>query len=109
MNTAERVIHYGNLEPEAAKTRPDDPPKSWPEHGAVMFDNVELKYRPDLPAVLKGTSFAIRAGENVGIVGRTGAGSAWPSCAHSFARTGSDRLSLPVCRVLASPGYLPYG
>ena len=33
-----------------------------------------LKYRPELPAVIKGLSMSIRPGEKVGIVGRTGAG-----------------------------------
>ena len=33
-----------------------------------------LKYREGLPLVLKDLSFAIEAGQKVGIVGRTGAG-----------------------------------
>ncbi|KAG8924864.1 hypothetical protein FRC02_010146 [Tulasnella sp. 418] len=33
-----------------------------------------MSYRPGLPLVLKGLSFNIKAGEHVGIVGRTGAG-----------------------------------
>ena len=36
--------------------------------------DVQLRYRPDLPAVLNGLSFSIEAGEKVGIIGRTGAG-----------------------------------
>ena len=36
--------------------------------------SVVLKYRPELPDVLKGLSISIRSGEKIGIVGRTGAG-----------------------------------
>ena len=36
--------------------------------------NVNFRYRPELPIVLKGISINIRGGEKVGIVGRTGAG-----------------------------------
>ena len=35
---------------------------------------IYLKYREGLPLVLKDLSFAIEAGQKVGIVGRTGAG-----------------------------------
>lgn len=33
-----------------------------------------MRYRPELPLVLKDISFNINEGERVGIVGRTGAG-----------------------------------
>lgn len=46
----------------------------WPTQGAIEFENVELKYRSELPLVLKGISFQIHTGEKVGIIGRTGAG-----------------------------------
>ena len=71
MNTTERVIHYTNLDSEAATHTKDDPPVEWPAKGEVVFDNVVLKYREELPPVLKGTTFSIMAGEKVGIVGRT--------------------------------------
>jgi ABC-type cobalamin/Fe3+-siderophores transport system ATPase subunit len=35
---------------------------------------VHLRYRPELPLVLKGLSFEIKPGEKVGVIGRTGAG-----------------------------------
>eukprot|EP00929_Paragymnodinium_shiwhaense_P071004 TRINITY_DN36074_c0_g1_i1.p1 TRINITY_DN36074_c0_g1~~TRINITY_DN36074_c0_g1_i1.p1 ORF type:complete len:1316 (-),score=242.54 TRINITY_DN36074_c0_g1_i1:101-3652(-) len=47
---------------------------SWPDKGRVVFDDVELVYRPGLPAALKGVSFDIPGGSRVGVVGRTGAG-----------------------------------
>jgi ATP-binding cassette subfamily C (CFTR/MRP) protein 1 len=70
MNTAERVAFYSHLTPEGAITTPDDPPASWPDHGVIEFKDVRLRYREGLPEVLKGVSFATRAGEKVGIVGR---------------------------------------
>ena len=50
-------------------TRPN-----WPESGRVEFRDVLMRYRPDTETVLNGLSFSIKAGEKVGIVGRTGAG-----------------------------------
>lgn len=35
---------------------------------------MKARYRSDLPDVLKGMNLKIKAGEKVGIVGRTGAG-----------------------------------
>ncbi|KAH8086808.1 multidrug resistance-associated ABC transporter [Filobasidium floriforme] len=74
MNTAERVLHYIDLEHEAAPSLGCDPPSNWPQNGHVIFDNVQMRYRPDLPLVLKGLTFQAQPGEKVGIVGRTGAG-----------------------------------
>ncbi|KAG6849131.1 hypothetical protein H0H93_011041, partial [Arthromyces matolae] len=74
MNAVERVLHYTELSPEAAAVTPDDPPPSWPSRGEISFQNVNLAYRHGLPLVLKDVSFKIRAGEKIGIVGRTGAG-----------------------------------
>lgn len=50
------------------------PPQGWPAAGEVKFEGVSLRYRPELPPVLRDLSFTVRAGEKVGIVGRTGAG-----------------------------------
>jgi subfamily B ATP-binding cassette protein HlyB/CyaB len=42
--------------------------------GAITFENVAFRYRPDAPDVIRGVSLDIRAGEVVGIVGRSGSG-----------------------------------
>ncbi|KAE9379682.1 putative ABC transporter [Stipitochalara longipes BDJ] len=74
MNSTERLHYYGEcLEQEAplhiGKVRP-----SWPENGEIVFSDVQMRYRPGLPLVLKGMSIHIKPGEHIGIVGRTGAG-----------------------------------
>ena len=42
--------------------------------GKVSFENFSVKYRPNLPNVLKNIDLQIKGGEKLGIVGRTGAG-----------------------------------
>jgi len=76
MVSVERIRQYvDHLEPEAPTHVPDaDPPPGWPTSGEVVFRDVQLRYRPDLPLVLKGLSLTLRAREKVGVVGRTGAG-----------------------------------
>jgi ABC-type multidrug transport system fused ATPase/permease subunit len=49
-------------------------PTEWPTAGRIEIKDLELCYRPELPPVLKGISLDIKAGEKIGIVGRTGAG-----------------------------------
>jgi len=46
----------------------------WPESGRVEFVGVRLRYGVDLPCVLDGVTFDVRANEKVGVVGRTGSG-----------------------------------
>lgn len=50
------------------------PPQSWPSEGVVSFENVVLKYRPELDPALEDLTFKTRPRERVGIVGRTGSG-----------------------------------
>ncbi|WIA43760.1 hypothetical protein OEZ86_010184 [Tetradesmus obliquus] len=42
--------------------------------GRIEFSDVNLRYRPGLPLVLRGLSFKVEPGWKVGVVGRTGAG-----------------------------------
>jgi len=48
--------------------------KNWPSAGAVEIKDLRLRYRPTTDVVLKGLNVTIKAGEKVGVVGRTGAG-----------------------------------
>ncbi|KAJ3308764.1 hypothetical protein HDV04_000823 [Boothiomyces sp. JEL0838] len=102
MNSAERMIYYtDSLASERARTieasaeaeqklpigdAPHSPSTgkdnielrqrtpSWPEHGHIQVRNLQFRYLPHLPLVLKTISFDIQPGQKVGIVGRTGAG-----------------------------------
>ncbi|BEI91781.1 uncharacterized protein CcaverHIS019_0406010 [Cutaneotrichosporon cavernicola] len=73
---AERIMYYANnLEQEPPHEVPDHKPDaSWPAQGEISFDNVVMKYRPELPDVLKGLTIHVKPSEKIGIVGRTGAG-----------------------------------
>merc|ERR1719253_1180660 len=97
MNSVERVVHYTeNIPQEAARTADElkhekkSPPmsaralsdgrqvlypsKQWPEKGVITLRNLEMRYRPETPLVLKGLDISIGAGERIGVVGRTGSG-----------------------------------
>jgi subfamily B ATP-binding cassette protein HlyB/CyaB len=45
-----------------------------PIKGRILFDDVVFRYRPDTPEVLRGISLDIKAGDVIGIVGRSGSG-----------------------------------
>ena len=79
MVSVERISEYTELETEEStgaivKGGPKKPPSGWPPAGAISFERLEMRYRPSLPLVLKGISFDVKAGEKVGICGRTGSG-----------------------------------
>ncbi|KFB46275.1 AGAP004603-PA-like protein [Anopheles sinensis] len=76
MVSVERVNEYTNLpsEPPLETAPKHRPQRNWPEHGAIRFINVDLRYSEDGERVLKDLNFVIRPNEKVGIVGRTGAG-----------------------------------
>ncbi|EGZ18265.1 hypothetical protein PHYSODRAFT_501549 [Phytophthora sojae] len=77
MTCFERIAHYGSLNEEGhdrAASNQKSLPEDWPRTGAVVFENVSMRYRDDLPLVLKGVSFSVASGEKVGICGRTGSG-----------------------------------
>lgn len=52
----------------------DEVSELWPAVAGLMMNNFSLRYRQELPLVLKNVDFSIKSGERIGIVGRTGAG-----------------------------------
>lgn len=76
MNSVERLHELAHSLPqEAEQFIPEAaPPKDWPFEGTVNFQKAALKYRQDLPLVLKELDLNIKGGERLGICGRTGAG-----------------------------------
>ncbi|XP_022093816.1 ATP-binding cassette sub-family C member 9-like isoform X2 [Acanthaster planci] len=72
MNAVERVKHYTTLTTESYEGM--EPPFHWPTRGAVSIENISVRYGEELDPVLKDVTVHIRAGEKVGICGRTGSG-----------------------------------
>ncbi|RKP37855.1 ABC transporter [Dimargaris cristalligena] len=76
MNAVERLEHYiENLDQEAPAVVADHtPPPEWPMKGVIEMKYLVLRYRPELPPVLRNVTFGTNVQEKIGIVGRTGAG-----------------------------------
>ncbi|XP_078695256.1 ATP-binding cassette sub-family C member 4-like [Branchiostoma floridae x Branchiostoma belcheri] len=74
MTSAERVVTYTKLEPEAPLETSTKPPRDWPQHGRIELEAASFSYSEDGPDILKNLCFRIRKQEKIGIVGRTGAG-----------------------------------
>uniref|UniRef100_A0A667ZMP7 ATP-binding cassette, sub-family C (CFTR/MRP), member 12 n=1 Tax=Myripristis murdjan TaxID=586833 RepID=A0A667ZMP7_9TELE len=49
-------------------------PDHWPQHGAITFQDYQMRYRENTPIVLDKLQLHIGATEKLGIVGRTGSG-----------------------------------
>jgi len=84
--------------------------------GNIEFKDLTFRYPDGGPDVLKNISFSIKAGENVGIVGRTGAGKT--TLVDLILRTynvpdntvfldGYDINTLPITKVRQSCAYVP--
>jgi len=74
-----RVHEISNLPPEEETASVVCVPAlhekgSWPREGSIKFENVQMRYKPNLEPALKGVSFSVPAGQRVGICGRTGSG-----------------------------------
>jgi ABC-type multidrug transport system fused ATPase/permease subunit len=73
-NSLERIQSYLEIEKEAAPSEGGIPPAYWPASGNLHVKDLTARYSTDGPIVLNKLSFEIKAGERVGIVGRTGSG-----------------------------------
>nr|GAT50560.1 ABC bile acid [Mycena chlorophos] len=78
LNSVERVVEYLKLPKEpSASIEGHRPPAYWPSASSdelVQVENLVVKYSPELPSVIHGISFKLKAGERVGLIGRTGSG-----------------------------------
>jgi len=79
MNAVERLVEYDAEPEEAPAVLPVSalcpaPPRGWPSLGALSVSRLAVRYRPDLPPVLRGVSFEVPGGRKCGVVGRTGCG-----------------------------------
>ncbi|RXW21499.1 hypothetical protein EST38_g4368 [Candolleomyces aberdarensis] len=73
-NSMERIAAYLEIEQEPKPTESGKPPASWPTSGDLRVENLTARYSKAGPAVLHDLTFDIRAGERIGVVGRTGSG-----------------------------------
>lgn len=71
MTSVERCIEYTNLNQENQTGTHVD---NWPKSGEIVYKQVELKYNGEKIPVLKNINITVRPKQNIGIVGRTGAG-----------------------------------
>lgn len=74
MVSVERLKQLINIPSEAAWVIKDCLPPTWPTHGNIVLKDVQVRYRPNTPLVLKGLTLDIKGGEKIGVVGRTGSG-----------------------------------
>nr|AJD79132.1 ABCC3 [Pectinophora gossypiella] len=75
LTSVERVLEYTNIEnePNLFEGQISTPP-TWPSEGRIVFQDVNMRYAPEEPPVLKNLNLTFDSGWKVGIVGRTGAG-----------------------------------
>ncbi|KAF5202715.1 ABC transporter ATP-binding protein/permease VMR1 [Thalictrum thalictroides] len=75
MVSVERIKQFINIPTEASwKIEDTRPQPGWPTHGDVHLKDLQVRYRPNTPLILKGLTLSIQGGEKIGVVGRTGSG-----------------------------------
>ncbi|KAH6759642.1 multidrug resistance-associated protein 14 [Perilla frutescens var. frutescens] len=73
--SVERLHQYMHIPSEAPEVIQESrPPTTWPSEGKVEIQDLQIRYRPDAPLVLRGISCTFEGGHKIGIVGRTGSG-----------------------------------
>ncbi|GMN63550.1 hypothetical protein TIFTF001_032620 [Ficus carica] len=73
--SVERMLQYTNIPSEPPlvieSNRPDS---SWPSRGEIKIRDLQVRYAPHMPLVLRGLTCTVPGGMKTGIVGRTGSG-----------------------------------
>ncbi|KAI9059804.1 multidrug resistance-associated ABC transporter [Trametes sanguinea] len=90
----ERIQQYVTIEQEPLPTTDGMPPAYWPASGSLRVEKLSARYTADGPRVLHEISFDVKAGERVGIVGRTG--------------SGKSSLTLALLRLIFTEGKVYY-
>ncbi|XP_042488176.1 ABC transporter C family member 3-like [Macadamia integrifolia] len=73
--SVERILQYTCIPNESPLlVEEDKPDHEWPSHGKVDIVNLQVRYAPHLPIVLRGLTCTFLGGKKIGIVGRTGSG-----------------------------------
>lgn len=92
--SVERVVEMIQLEQEPPGHI--DPPAWWPSYsGDIVWENVTIRYAPNMDPALQDVSVRIPAGSNTAIVGRTGSGKS--TFALALLATGKSKL-LILCK-----------
>ena len=71
MVSAERVLSYGELEPEGSlETDPPSskPPSDWPSEGHLEIKDLSYRHSPEGPLVLKNITCTVKSGEKVKMI-----------------------------------------
>lgn len=75
ITSVERIVHYAYSIPSEPVQRPNTAlSRTWPQFGGIVIENLSARYREGLPPVLKNINLRIRAGERIGVCGRSGSG-----------------------------------
>ena len=69
----ERIREYETIDQED-EWEINDVPSNWPKNAELTVENVDAKYRENLPNCLENLSLQLSPGEKLGVCGRTGAG-----------------------------------
>ncbi|CAI9760381.1 unnamed protein product [Fraxinus pennsylvanica] len=73
--SVERILQYTCIPTEPSLVIESNRPTShWPTHGEVNIRDLQVRYAPHLPLVLRGLTCTFFGGKKTGIVGRTGSG-----------------------------------
>ncbi|KAL5548580.1 hypothetical protein UlMin_003811 [Ulmus minor] len=73
--SVERILQYTSIPSEPPLLIESNRPEpSWPSHGEVDIRNLQVRYAPHMPLVLRGLTCTFPGGMKSGIVGRTGSG-----------------------------------
>ncbi|KAL8469756.1 hypothetical protein ACS0TY_032560 [Phlomoides rotata] len=73
--SVERILQYTSILSEPPLVVESNRPESgWPMHGEVNIKELQVRYGPHMPFVLRGLTCTFFGGKRTGIVGRTGSG-----------------------------------